>query len=247
MVVVDADYSAIETMAERWRDNDMPLHLAKELGLPAKSLPLRIEGGNILCNGEGVGVTSVTVAVRNLERGLEIREIGVLMGRTLGISKWCYLPPLEGEPTGHVDIYLTFLAPDLAVVAECDPGVDPVNARRLDDAARVLESMDTSLGPMRVRRVPILRAEDDSWRSFNNVIITDRKLLVPVFADVDPAVQERVLVSIRSWRRGARWFRSGPTSWWRPAGRCTASRSRCRPMFPWASAWGRDQDATWSD
>jgi hypothetical protein len=81
----------------------------------------------------------------------------------------------------------------VAVVAQADPKVDPVNAAILDDAARLLAREKTSLGPMRVHRIPLPDCQDGCYRTYTNVIFANGLLLVPVYSDADPNLQDRAL------------------------------------------------------
>jgi agmatine/peptidylarginine deiminase len=193
VMAVDAEYRGPEGRSDRWRDDELPLHLARLLQIPVRRLPLRLDGGNLLGNADGLAVATTKLLQENLEDGLEMRDVRVGMARQLGLQRLSLVDPLVGEPTGHVDIFLSFLAPDLALIGEVDPRIDPENAAILDHTASVLEGTPTSLGPLRVRRIPLIGMPDGTWRSYSNVILTDRKVLVPVFSDVDPVTQECAL------------------------------------------------------
>lgn len=197
VMAVDAEYRGPKGQADRWRDDELPLHLARLLQLPVRQLPLRLAGGNLVGNGDGLAVATTRLLQENLEDGIEMRDLRVAMVRQLGVRRLSLIEPLAGEPTGHVDMFLSFLAPNLALVGECDPLLDPENAAILDHTASVLEGASTSLGPLQIRRIPLLRMPDGTWRSYSNVILTDRKVLVPVFADVDPVTQQAALAIYR--------------------------------------------------
>jgi len=197
VMAVDAEYRGPEGQGDRWRDDDLPLHLARVLQLPVRTLPLRLEGGNLLGNGDGLAVATTQLLVENLEDGFAMRDVRVGMARQLGVRRLSLIEPLIGEPTGHVDMFLNFLAPNLALIGECDPLLDPENAAILDHTASVLEKTPTSLGPLQVRRIPLLRMPDGTWRSYSNVILTDSKVLVPVFSDVDAVTQQCALSTYR--------------------------------------------------
>ena len=178
---------------DRSRDDEVPSRLAEMLGLPLDALPLKLEGGNILTNGQGVGVTSLKLAAANAELGLDPKRIGAILSKQLGLAYGLYVQPLVGEPTGHVDMFMTFLAPNVAVVGRCDPAVDPENAKRLDDTASRLSAVPTPAGPMQVHRIPMPPRSGPFWRSYTNVVFANGVLLVPTFSDVDPALEQEAL------------------------------------------------------
>lgn len=169
----------------------VPQHVAQRLGLRAMSAGIHFQGGNLLTNGDGLVVTTVTLREDNpLCSDRQIRE---RLAASLACRQWVILPALVGEPTGHVDMFVTFLAEDVAVVAQCRPEDDAVNAPILDQCAARLSGLQTSRGPMRVYRVPLPDPRDGTWRSYTNVIFANGVLLVPEYSDVDPLLQASVL------------------------------------------------------
>ena len=193
VVVADPEYSEVDSAGDRPQDDDMPRHLARLLRLPAVALPLRLEGGNLLSNGDGLAVTTTALIARNADRGYDVRAIGRILADRLGFRSWTYVRQLVGEPTGHVDMFVAFLAPNVAVVGRLDPAVDAENAEILDDAARLLDGAPTSRGPVKVHRIPMPPVRDGEWRSYTNIVLAGGTVLVPTFSDVDAATQNEAL------------------------------------------------------
>jgi agmatine/peptidylarginine deiminase len=190
--VLDMDYSPAGAGAEvRWRDNNAPRLLGEALGLPVEAVPLRLSGGNLLSNGDGLVVTTAAILRENADRGYTAGKIQSLLERHLGFSRWICLPELEGERTGHVDMYLTFPAENVAVVSQLDKSADPVNAEILDRAAEQLAGLPTRRGPMRVYRIPMEPGCNGVWRSYTNVVYANGVLLVPSFTEADQAKQAK--------------------------------------------------------
>jgi len=192
--LLDMDYSPGNARAEvRWRDNNAPRLLGEALGLPVEAVPLRLTGGNMLTNGDGLVVTTAAILRENADRGYTARTIQSLLERHLGFSRWICLPELEGERTGHADMYLTFPAENVAVVSQLDKSADPVNAEILDRAAEQLAHLPTRRGPMRVCRIPMEPGRDGVWRSYTNVIYANGVLLTPSFAEADQAKRAKAM------------------------------------------------------
>ncbi|MHC4925659.1 MAG: agmatine deiminase family protein [Planctomycetota bacterium] len=183
--IVDASYST-----GAGRDDECPVVLAGALGLPLSSMPLRLQGGNFLTNGDGIILTSTVVG----GQGDGLGEITGHFKQYLGRSRWMRLEPLVGDVSERVDMFVTILAPDLAVVADANLGVDASNAGRLDDAAAALGRLDTSTGPMEVHRLPLPpRSSEGLVRSYNNITIVNDVVLVPTFSGVNPALERKAL------------------------------------------------------
>ena len=195
--LVDGEYSSLDDLEDRPQDDAIPKWLGAGLHLPVAALPLKIEGGNLLSNGDGLCVATTALIQRNLSRGCDPFRIEALLREHLGIQGLIFLNELAGEETGHVDMFVTFLAPNVAVVAQCSPLDDALNAKVLDEAATVLSRLRTSLGPMRVHRVPMPPPRGGVWRSYTNVLFANGVLLVPTYSDVPVALEAAALALYR--------------------------------------------------
>ncbi|MCB1228665.1 MAG: agmatine deiminase family protein [Verrucomicrobiae bacterium] len=160
---------------------------------PIVDVPLTHEGGNILCNGDGLCLTSTTVLLKNAGRQYDARRIAEVFGEYFGVKQWAYLDPLSGEPTGHVDLFCAFVDVDKVVVGEFDPKSDSINASLLDRAAEILSSVKTSRGPLQVYRVPMPEANDGKYRSYTNLLFANGVVVVPLFPDINDEMDRRAL------------------------------------------------------
>lgn len=191
--LLDADYSPAGNLEHRPLDDAAPSALAKALAVPCSPLPLRLEGGNFVVNGDGLAVTTSSVLLANGDRAYDANAIGAMLRRRLAVRDWVCVPPLAGEPTGHADLFVTFTAPNVAVVAQCPSAADAANAAVLDRAARALAGRATSRGPMQVHRIPLPPRRQGAWRSYNNVVFANGTLLVPTFQDVERSSEAAAL------------------------------------------------------
>ena len=189
IVALDAVYGRESHAPDEW----VPRYLAGYFRLPIVDVPLRVAGGNLLANGEGWVFSTSQIVEFNARDGQSQSQIGQLLGRYYGATDWMVLKPLLGEPTQHVDMFLTLVASDVVVVGQLDPAIDRVNAERLDEAAVQLAGVRTKSGAMKVVRVPMPSHEDGKWRSYTNVIFANDTVLVPTYPDVSAEMDERVL------------------------------------------------------
>jgi len=169
----------------------LPSEIARRMGLPCRKIELIIEGGNLLTNGDGLVLTSTTFVGRNVDKGLTKEQIGKLLNKEMGFRQWVHVRLPDNEPTQHVDMFVAFLQPDLAVVAQMDPTHDAEAARALDAAAATLRGQPTSDGPMRVYRIPMPAPTEGRWRSYTNIILAEDVLVMPHYSGVDPDIQHR--------------------------------------------------------
>ena len=191
--VIDASYRNPDERGERNQDDAFANYIGHVLGMDVRKMPLVIEGGNLLSNGDGIMVTTTKVIEQAENRHLTLAQIGGMLKEYLGCRLWVYVRGLQGEPTGHADFCMTFLRRNLTVVGRYDADYDPVNAAILDSMADTLRGQPTSMGPMKVERVYMPpRTADGDWRSYCNVLMCNGVLLVPSFSDVDPEREKEV-------------------------------------------------------
>ncbi len=187
--ILDPDY----TEADRAQDDLVPTELANLLKLPVTRVPLLIEGGNILSNGQGLCVTTTALFDRNQARGQRRQEVENGLRRYYGFTQIVPLAPLRAEPTGHVDLFTTFVAPDTIILGQYDSNVDPVNHDVLEQNAEILGRVRTDSGPLKVVRIPMPSNRGSIWRTYTNVIYANDVVLVPTYACIDPSIEQRAM------------------------------------------------------
>ena len=174
-------------------DDQAPSRLAGMLRMPLRNIRLTMEGGNLLSNGKGVVITTSRIIQQNSSRGVRGLQLQDQFRRELGATGVVILEPLSGEPTGHVDMFTAFIDASTVVVAQLNPRVDRRNAELLDRNADRLRRTMTSMGPLRVVRVPMPAPREDVWRTYTNLLFAGPVVLVPVYSGVDRDGRERAL------------------------------------------------------
>jgi agmatine/peptidylarginine deiminase len=179
-------------LSDRPEDDDVPTQLGALWRVPVTKLPLRVEGGNILSNGQGLGITSTSFVLKNAKIGHGYEQAMEMLRQYYGFEHIALIPHLEHGTTGHVDMYATLLAPNVVVLGQYDPRADPVNAAKIEEAAKFLATVPTRSGPMQVVRIPMPPHSDGVWRTYTNVLYVNDTLLVPSYSDVHPSLQAKV-------------------------------------------------------
>ena len=197
-IVVDAKYQTRDIRENRKQDELMGLELARLLGLPARSVPLLLEGGNLLSNGDGSLFTTPKTLDLNQRRDYTQKQLMSMFDDYLGVRAVYALGALQEEPNGHVDMFMSLLGKNLAVVGEIDRSADPENSAILDKNAQQLSTITTSAGPLRVVRIPMPPRWGEDWRSYTNVIMANGVLLMPSYSAVDPGLEDRAEAVYRS-------------------------------------------------
>jgi agmatine/peptidylarginine deiminase len=180
VAAVDGEY----VRGLRPRDDDVPISLCRQLRLPVVPAELCIEGGNLLSNGRGLCIATRQLLATNAEKS-DASAVREALRRCFGAEQTVILEALSGEPTGHVDMFATFVSANTVVVGQYDASSDPVNAEILDRNAQCLAQVHTPEGPLRVVRLPMPRRDDQIWRTYTNVVYANGMLLVPTYPGVD--------------------------------------------------------------
>lgn len=162
---------------DRAHDDGYPRVFARREALPLSRPALEMEGGHLQADGRGRCV--VTEAVLELNEGFLYEEADVrrLLREFLGCADVTFVPALFAEETGHVDVFAYVTGPSRILVGAYDPREDAVNARRLNRAARRLRAAGWEVTRLRMPG----NARRTVFRTYTNVLLTDRTVVVPVF------------------------------------------------------------------
>ena len=168
-------------------DNNVITHLAKRQGVDVKSVDLALHGGAILSNGGNILVISKAVFDWNQERfQLSPEQTKARLTNCFPNFQIEYVIPLAGEPTQHLDMFLTFTSRNNVVVGSYSPQMDFINHMRLNGVARQLSQLTVDGKPLIVDRIfmPPL-GKRIFGGSYTNVVFANGTLLVPDY-EIDP-------------------------------------------------------------
>ena len=180
------------------RDNGIPALLAVGMGLNLMGSPMLAEGGDYLSNGRGLCLLSTRVINRNAHYlVMDPDQTMANFAALLGFETLSMVPPLKGESTGHADMFCAFVRPNLVVVGRYDPSDDQENATQLDQIVAGLKDFPTLDGPLQVERIPMPDHDDGVWRTYTNIVFANGVLLVPIYPDYCPDLDEEALAIYR--------------------------------------------------
>lgn len=180
----------------RPEDDVVPERLAARFGLATRRTEMDIEGGHLVVEG-GVCITNDDVVRRGKLIGWTKAEVAAELVGLFGCRRVVYVPALEGEPTGHVDLYVAATGHGRVVVGRYTRDQDATNARRLDRTARQLAEAG-----LHVTRVPMpSNAERTLFRSYTNLVVLPSAALVPRYLE-DREHEEEAYAILREELRG---------------------------------------------
>ncbi|MCH7728969.1 MAG: agmatine deiminase family protein [Planctomycetes bacterium] len=171
---VDARYDK-----DRFYDDHVPARLSRLARVAKLTTPLAIEGENLLTNGKGICLTTTRLLQENEAHGFSEEYVTNSIKRIFGATEVIYLKPLVGEGTGHVDMFAAFTDPRTIVVGDFH-GIDPINAKVLDDNAERLSKIRTKTGPLKVVRIPMPPKQEESIGTYTNIVFANGILIVLV-------------------------------------------------------------------
>ncbi len=169
-------------------DDAVPTRLANLYGIKVVDIPIILEGGSIDTNGQGTLITSESCLLnenRNLH--LTLPMIENVFRETLGIRKVIWVPKgIAGDDTdGHVDDTVRFVNVDTVICMD-EPNVADENHQILKDVQQSLKGVFLQEGlPLKTVLLPMPDPVDFAGErlpaSYANFLITNKKVLVPVY------------------------------------------------------------------
>ena len=165
---------------KRPKDEKFAQWYAQEFELQLENIPLRMPGGNLIHNGQGIGFTTQLMAVHNHDRFKAIQcDLSALLNLELQ-----FIDQMAHEYTGHIDMLLKFLEPD--VLLTCALPLSHPDFERLQNNLEHINRVYPQL-----RLIPLTIApESGSYEKLGNIfysyvnsVLLNAKVLVPLFGE----------------------------------------------------------------
>lgn len=184
-------------------DDSFPERWGLETNGKLTKVPWTLQGGNLICNGQGLGIATSRifednqVSIGSRSNVPSVSDQGKLfvweqIKTAINLQALVVLQPLQNESTKHVDMFAAFIAPDHALVADLGPSRS-TNAKILDYNAGQLKQVKIDGKPLRVDRIRIPKPQGNAWSTYTNAIFTDRLVLMPVMkTDPKPLIQAAI-------------------------------------------------------
>ncbi len=171
---------------ERINDNAIPEKLGNLLGMTVYRPDLNFEGGNFFSDGQGTCYSTTVVHESNTK--YTAGEIDQIFLDYFGCRKMIWLTPLQGEGTGHIDMFFILASPTDVIIGSFLTSQDATNETVMNDNAALLEAATNYAGdPLTVHRIPMPNPGSDYygriWRSYTNGLRLNEAYLVPTFTE----------------------------------------------------------------
>lgn len=181
VAIVDPHY-----YLERINDNAIPEKMGDLLGMTVYRPDLNFEGGNFFSDGQGTCYSTTMVHESNTK--YTAGEIDQIFLDYFGCQKMFWLTPLQGEGTGHIDMFFILASPTDVIVGSFLQSQDATNKTAMDDNAALFEGATNFAGDsLTVHRIPMPNPGSDYygriWRSYTNGLRLNDAYLVPTFTE----------------------------------------------------------------
>jgi hypothetical protein len=154
--------------------------MGRYFGLDTYRPPLATEGGNFMTNGEGLCAVTDNVVEQNPR--LSRQDILDIKRDYFGCQQTLIVERMEGEGTGHIDMFAKFVSANTVLVGQYNPRDDRWNAAILDrNAERFARASLPDGRRLEVVRIPMPRPQDPVYRSYTNSTIVNDTVVVPIY------------------------------------------------------------------
>ncbi len=180
----DTAWSDANYYPTRPKDDQLPIWLAGELGYPCYHFDVDYEGGNFANNGDGLCLASETLMAYN--PSYTEAEMEDVFETYLGCEDLLILEPMQGDGTGHIDMFSIFIDRDTIVIGDFEASQDATNKAILDANAALLDGYPLpGGGTMEVVRIPMPDPKEGFFgykRTFTNGLHINDIYLMPVYS-----------------------------------------------------------------
>ena len=189
----------------RTQDDAFPEILARDWNINNFRMPLDLEGGNFMADGQGTCYATKTALTRNT--GASEFQIRAYFKRYLGCENTILLHALYGEGTGHIDMFAKIVTPRTIMLGQYNSGqswdnslgtVDSVNAEILETNAQILSNFTFADGSkLNIVRLPMPTHSDYNFRTYVNSQMINGVNMIPIYQD-DTRFEQAAL---NAWRQ----------------------------------------------
>ena len=97
-------------------EQEAPMELGRAYGVPVLQLPVVIEGGNLINDGQGTIMLFDPVYYQNPD--LTPERLKAIFAQYIGTQRVIFFPALKREITGHIDMVVKFVDQERVMVAQ---------------------------------------------------------------------------------------------------------------------------------
>ena len=182
---------------DRSDDDMVPERLSRHFDVRVENLRVELEGGAIVGDGHGLCVTTESSWADTGASAFTQGGLDTLLHQ-LGCASLALVPSLLHDPTQHVDMFVQFIGPGVALVGQVDPSDSFEDYRRIETAIQSMRRAAAVLGKkLEVVRVRLPVHDRRHYRTYVNGLRLDGVFFAPSYADVDRRTEEEAHAQLR--------------------------------------------------
>ncbi|HSW67861.1 MAG TPA: agmatine deiminase family protein [Bacteroidales bacterium] len=182
-------YDAGYSQYNRPKDDSLPVQLANYWTIPWSTLPLELEGGNLIFDGFIRGFGSKRIIDQNVPQSPA--QIENILNSHFGLQDFVFLDKLLNSGGGiwmHSDMYMKMIDPETILLSELPPTAPDYNILEgIRDQIGVLQSVFGR--KYNIFRIPVPPKADGTWattlndemRTYTNSLIINNVVIVPAY------------------------------------------------------------------
>ncbi|RJP79719.1 MAG: T9SS C-terminal target domain-containing protein [Candidatus Zixiibacteriota bacterium] len=155
----------------RPQDNMIPWELGDSLNIPVYGMNVIHTGGNYMCDGMGVGMS--TDLVYNENPGMTQTQVNAALYSYTGIDPYVVVPDISPYGIHHIDCWGKLLTPGKILIKRQIP-----TNNQLEANAAWFANQISSYG----RPYEVVRVDGGSSQDYSNSVILNNKVIVPTFS-----------------------------------------------------------------
>jgi agmatine deiminase len=153
-------------------DDNVPVRLAQQLGVPLYGMNVVHTGGNYMTDGEGISASSDLVYSEN--NSISRDELHRRMENYLGVHSYHAVPDPNNTYIDHIDCWGKFLAPDKVLIRKVPRSHAQYD--EIEETAAYFSEAVSSYG----RPFEVWRVDTPQNQPYTNSLILNHKVFVPI-------------------------------------------------------------------
>lgn len=163
------------------KDNLFGKAVADHFELSLKTMPLEMQGGNLIINDKGLAICTNLILEQN---DLNKSELFEILKTYLNITQLVVLQKLQNEATGHIDMLLKFVNPTTLLAAQLIKDMADYEIMMKNIAV-----LKAQLAAIDIVQIPIA-TDNGSYKqlgnifySYTNAVALNKSVIIPLYGE----------------------------------------------------------------
>jgi len=171
----------IDFMYHKTKDNLFARAIAKYLKINVKTMPLNMQGGNLIINQNGIAICTDLILQQN---NISKNTLFKILKTHLNISQLVVLKKLQNEATGHIDMLLKFANSSTLLATQLTE-----NMSDYEVMTENIATLKAQIPSINIVQIPIA-TDNDSYEqlgnifySYTNAVVLNKSVMLPLYGE----------------------------------------------------------------